>query len=98
MSRHLCIFPQPQRSLIIEDLLLDQSFYRLFLHWCEDVRFVFHYLLAFQVREREKERRHEEKWLTFAARPGDIDRGTRWTSRSRCTSGPSAKVAQETNR
>ena len=39
MSRHLCIFPQPQRSLIIEDLLLDQSFYRLFLHWCEDVRF-----------------------------------------------------------
>jgi hypothetical protein len=49
-TRHMCMLPPAQRIVLIDDILLDQSFYRLFLHWCEDVRFVFHYVLAFQVR------------------------------------------------
>lgn len=46
---HLNCFPEEVRSRFVASILLDKFFFKLFLHWLEEVRFFFCHLLVFKL-------------------------------------------------
>ncbi len=47
---HCDRLPTALRESLLAECLLGRLFHRLFLHWCPEVRRVFHYILVFKLR------------------------------------------------